>query len=59
MSLFDLYHKPAEDGQPAEASMAFHLVLQPTEEAFSGDDADAALKAAIEALEAAGATLRQ
>ena len=59
LSLFDLYHKPAEDGQPAEASMAFHLVLQPTEEAFSGDDADAALKAAIEALEAAGATLRQ
>ena len=59
LSLFDLYHKPAEDGQPAEVSMAFHLVLQPTEEAFSGDDADAALKAAIEALEAAGATLRQ
>ncbi len=59
LCLFDLYHMAAEEGQEAKASMAFHLVLQPTEETFSGDDADAALKAAIEALEAAGATLRQ
>ena len=59
LALFDLYHKLAEDGQMSEVSMAFHLVLQPTEESFSGEEADAALKATIEALEATGATLRQ
>ncbi len=53
MSLFDLYQ------MEAQTSMAFHLVLQPTQETFSGEEADAAMKAAIEAMEAVGAKLRQ
>ena len=59
LSLFDLYQKPAQEGVPAETSMALHLRIQPTDESYSGPEAEAALEAVIEALASVGATLRQ
>ena len=59
LSLFDLYHMEATDSRPAETSMAFHLTLQPVDEAFSGEAAEEAMQAVIEALSSVGAQLRQ
>ena len=59
LSLFDLYHMEATDARPAETSMAFHLTLQPVDEAFSGEAAEEAMQAVIEALSSVGAQLRQ
>lgn len=59
LSLFDLYHMEATAEHPAETSMSFHMTLQPNEESFSGEDAEKALEAAIEALATTGARLRQ
>ena len=49
----------ATDARPAETSMAFHLTLQPVDEAFSGEAAEEAMHAVIEALNSVGAQLRQ
>ena len=59
LDLFDLYHKKAEDGKPAETSMAFRLTVQPEDENYSGEEAEGALQAVVEALASQGAVLRQ
>ena len=59
LSLFDLYHMEATETHPAETSMAFHLTLQPVDEAFSGEAAEEAMQAVIDALSSVGAQLRQ
>lgn len=55
LNLFDLYRPEGK----TEASLAFRMTLQPMSEDFTGEDADNALSAAIEALEATGAMLRK
>lgn len=55
LNLFDLYRPEGK----TEASLAFRMKLQPMSEDFTGEDADNALSAAIEALEATGAMLRK
>ena len=59
LDLFDLYHKAADGDKPAEVSMAFRMTVQPEDENYSGEDAEAATQAIIEALAAQGAVLRQ
>jgi len=59
LDLFDLYHKKAEDGKPAETSMAFRLTVQPEDENYSGEEAEGALQAVVDALASQGAVLRQ
>jgi phenylalanyl-tRNA synthetase beta chain len=55
LNLFDLYRPEGV----TEASLAFRMTLQPMSDDFTGEDADNALSAAIEALEATGAVLRK
>ena len=55
LNLFDLYRPEGA----TDASLAFRMTLQPMNDEFTGEDADNALNAAIEALEAAGAVLRK
>ena len=55
LNLFDLYRPEGK----TEASFAFRMTLQPMNDEFTGEDADNALNAAIEALEATGAVLRK
>ncbi|MBR4940307.1 MAG: phenylalanine--tRNA ligase subunit beta [Burkholderiaceae bacterium] len=55
LNLFDLYRPEGA----TDASLAFRMTLQPMNDEFTGEDADNALSAAIEALEAAGAVLRK
>ena len=40
-------------------SMAFRLTIQPEDENYSGEDAEAALAAVVQALATQGAVLRQ
>ena len=55
LNLFDLYRPEGV----TEASLAFRMTRQPMSDDFTGEDADNALSAAIEALEATGAVLRK
>ena len=59
LELFDLYHKAAEGDKPAEVSMAFRMTIQPEDENYSGEEAESALQAVVEALGSQGAMLRQ